>query len=640
VEEEITLLAASISALINRIDNLSYVSSIIKNDDKLEVVYSNQFKQKFSLSANKELEIDFDSIKDSIISLTNKNISNSNQKVLDLIGNLETKFNSDIENKSSHIIEIIKDSYDKTIAELEPLLIEKTKNITQELLQIIDSSEKKVDVSIIDENQIIETLTKDLDNKIKDISIFYNEEFKKSLDYTIQNIKIPENGKDANEDNIIAVIKDYFIDFFKEERVAIEGKLNNIITEQEKKLLNFIKDEVTSVIGSIEKPKDGVDGQDGEDGKNGVDANVEEVVELVLLDVNKKIDKNNIDNLDFLKRLVQESIQEVQKSLVIPVAKDGMNGKDGERGAKGRKGDKGDDGVGIKSVEINYRGHLIVETTERKKIDAGEVTITKIVGGGGGSGGESGDFKYTNELPMVFDVGGYPKGTQFLNVDQRVLWTKLLYGLDLPEFTQFIIQSFPQELEIGYSWGNFPNTVLFNIQNAELLKENSIIIRQNGIDLLTGGGNISPVAVNIEAYTQEVVGTINFEILAYDTTGVSFNMYYPVHFYYKIYYGEYQSELPPIGSSDNTLDILRADRLADDIIGEYDFLGGEYSWFCYPAILGENYLFLEKSSDIGMVFDDVQQRMIINDNGLPILYNCYRSLNEINGEFIMEVRRG
>ena len=108
---------------------------------------------------------------------------------------------------------------------------------------------------------------------------------------------------------------------------------------------------------------------------------------------------------------------------------------------------------------------------------------------------------------------------------------------------------------------------------------------------------------------------------------------------YKIYYGEYTEDITDTGF-DNPLKVLRAKELVADIEGEYLFLPIAYKWFCYPAILGEHYVFYELESDVGIVMDEVKKVMVKNEYGLTIEYNCYRSLNEISEEFIMGVKRG
>jgi hypothetical protein len=238
---------------------------------------------------------------------------------------------------------------------------------------------------------------------------------------------------------------------------------------------------------------------------------------------------------------------------------------------------------------------------------------------------------------MPFDVGGLKKGTKFQNVDLKILWTKLLYGYDLPLFSSFNIANLPQEVEIGYTIAAGNYQVEFEIENPELLRENSIVISQDGIVLLNQLPNASPVEIAVSQLSKEEPTAVNFEIMAYDTTGTSFNKNFSISYKHKIYYGEYTEDITDTGFA-NPLSVLRASELIDRIYGEYLFLNVGYKWFCYPEALGENYVFYEISSDIALVFDDVKKITITNNYGLAIIYNCYRTLHEIHEEFIMGVK--
>lgn len=326
-----------------------------------------------------------------------------------------------------------------------------------------------------------------------------------------------------------------------------------------------------------------------------------------------------------------------QKAEVLACLRDRINkiekqqGPQGQKGDTGKTGEKGERGNSIKDATIEQDGHLIIKTDD-KEIDAGEVSFKRFYGGIGG-------ITYSNELGMPKSVGGLKKGTRFSNVDFRVLMTKLLYGYEFPFFNIFNIEQLEQKVEIGYTLPAINTKAVFEIQNTELLKENSIRIKQDDDVLLDNLPNSSPVDITTHEVKYDTLGSSVFEISAYDTTGVSFNSYFTVSFLYKIYYGEYTEDITDTGF-DNPLKVLRAKELVADIEGEYLFLPIAYKWFCYPAILGEHYVFYELESDVGIVMDEVKKVIVKNEYGLTIEYNCYRSLNEIAEEFIMGVKRG
>lgn len=313
-------------------------------------------------------------------------------------------------------------------------------------------------------------------------------------------------------------------------------------------------------------------------------------------------------------------------SIIGPKGKKGDIGPKGEDGLSivGPKGEDGKDGTIIENIYIDQRGHLIIITTD-KRYDLGRI-IRK-------QGGGMSPFAYTNEAPTPFKVGGLKIGTRFQNVDQKVLWTRLLYGCDLPSFTSFVIEGLQTEVEIGYPILAGDYLANFNIDNALLLKKNTIAIYNQGTLLLKELPNSSPVSITIASQTKLTTGSINFEITAFDTTGTSFNQYFSVNYFFRIYYGEFADDINEV-----MIPSLRVSELKTDIKGSYLLLGGGYKWFCYPEILGENYVFYDVASDIVVIMDDVKKLEVFNEYGIPIIYNCYRTLNEIHDDFIMMVK--
>ena len=336
------------------------------------------------------------------------------------------------------------------------------------------------------------------------------------------------------------------------------------------------------------------------------------------------------------------------------------DGKDGATGKQGERGEQGDQGNGIQDAEIDLTGHLIIKTDEGE-IDAGEVNVKRFFGGGGA-------VTYSNEAKMPEDVGGLPKGTRFDNVDFRVFITKLLYGYDLPSFSLFTLHGIPTELEIGgkLDAGNYSTE--FVIDNPELLREESIQIKQDDIVLLENLTNTSPVEVEITEVQSNKLSLVGFEISAFDTTGVSFNAYHSLEFKYKIYHGEYGAEIDD-NNFDNPLQVLLNTRLLTDLSGEqfkFKAFGeglqtGAFNWICYPsrivigfeenpqdpekpipiyidALKNNKYTVFDVATDVAIVMNDVKKVDLINEHGLTIEYNCYRTFYELHEEITMGVK--
>ena len=668
------LIVATLWELVSKLQSQKYIESVVKNDDDITFIYKDGFKQKISLPQNNNTDT-FDSnlILEELKSIFNKI--------------LEAKFTEILQNLQDHLSKELKTSIpvpkdgvkgrdgrdadeQKIIKELEKTIAIKLEAGLLDIKQSVPETiipKDGIDGRDADEEVIKKVLLDYLRQEINKIQ----HELSASIDKSIGAIPIPKDGVDGRDgqDADEKAIKD-----------ALFLELSNQIAIFQNLFDNKITQRLQEIIASIPVPKDGVDGRDGtsvddqviidaiwprlnvlheqstedlkqkllkvllakieeitsklqalqgERGKDGRDADAEKITREVLEIVSKDTKKSQA----LLQKELELGLKDIKSS--IPVPKDGIDGQDG----KSIKGKKGDRGNGIIDAKINDEDRLIIETDDRT-IDAGEVSIKRFSRGGGGGGGS---FFYSNELPMPVDVGLIPKGTKFKDTDLKVLFTKLLYGYNFPKFVDFLISGLLDNVEIGYSIIAGDYQANFTITDPELLRPDSISILKEGQVLLENLPNISPVNVTLAGETKNTIDVITFEIFAYDTTGVSFNKYFTVNCKYRIYYGEYTEDITDTGFP-NPLIVLRASELVIDIYGEYFFqnipLGANYKWFCYPSILGENYVFYDTVSDIALILNDVLKINIVNEYGLVIEYNCYRTLNEIHEDIIMKVKSG
>jgi len=405
--------------------------------------------------------------------------------------------------------------------------------------------------------------------------------------------------------------------------------LDNLVLDQIELLKKDVATFIDKKFGQIVIPE-------GRDGKDGRDADEEAIKNQVLADVELILQQKTLSSYERLRELVISLVQ----SIKLPKGDKGDKGEQGSAGQDG-KSIKGDRGNGIRDAKIDGSGYLIIKTDDRD-IEAGKVAINNFYGGGGGGSSES--VSYTNSKPMPFKLGGLPKGTRFKNTNFKTLMTKLLYGVELPYFSTFSIQKqggaeFIKTIEIGYSLISETLSAAYSIENDLLLEPDSITLLQ-GNEVVVEKVSGSPFEFQSLGVTYNVPQNVDFTLLAYDTTGTSFQSVITLGFKYKIYYGEYTDDIMDWVPDNNTnpLSILRAKELALDIYGEYYFQGVGYKWFCYPESLGENYVFYEISSDIALVFDEARKITITNEYGLSIKYNCYRTLYEIHEEFVMGVK--
>ncbi|MDA0844007.1 MAG: hypothetical protein O3C07_04690 [Bacteroidetes bacterium] len=486
----------------------------------------------------------------------------------------------------------------------------------EKIIAEIPAVKDGVDGKNADEQAIIKVVEAKLADKVANIKQELSSQITEIIKQSIPDVKDGRDGRDADQDAIVG---------------TLTKLINKHIEEQKTTINQALQSELSKAIQSIPAPKD------GRDGINGRDADENKVISA-LQDKLGSLASSAIDKLQQdLRSFIADTINEI-KSSFKPI-----------KGDKGEAGVKGDRGNGIKDAKIDSRDHLIIKTDD-KVIDAGEVSKKFFSSFG---------FSYTNELPMPFDVGGFKKGTRFKDVELKVLWTKLLYGYDLPYFSAFTVGSLPKKVEVGYKIAAGTYSVGFTITNPELLKEDSITLSLNDNLVLTNLPNTSPVDLVLsEDIKRDLIGAVSFEIRAYDTTGTSFSKSFAVNYMHKVYWGAYGVDLTDVGGQ-NPLQTIFAPNpslgnqggieLCNNINDrEYLYvdlttqqaLVGAYRWFCYPAIFGENYIFYDLVTDIALVFEEKIELNIVNEYGINIKYYCYRTENEIFNQFIMKIKNG
>jgi hypothetical protein len=673
MQVESQLLAQGIVKLAKKIKDTKYVSAISCDEQVFKIDYSDGCKQKIELPLiKKEIITTIDNSKEiqeikkqincdlkenrTFLSKTLKKQSKELKKSKEELGlELTAHLDGEIKNIAAKYFNIAKN--DKN--EIQLLLEELETKVIALIDRAISTIEVK-DGKDADEEKIIAELSKQLNGQLaeelqkglKEIKQSLPEikdradgkpadeeailsRLEKKLEALVLNFKIKDgidgqdgrDGRDADEEAITERIKLLLLDKLNTYVLEATSKVDEALIKKEEELKIAILDIIKAQIALIPEPRDGIDGQDGKD------ADEEAIKAQVLADVEVYVQQKMLSSYAQLEQLIISLVNNIK--LPEPI-----RGPRGECGPAGRDGQsiKGDKGNGIKDAKIDPTGELVIYTDE-KKIYAGKVGITNIYGSG-----SSNPF-YTNSKPVPFNVGSVKAGTRFKNADLRTIFTKLFYGFDFPEFDQFFITNLNNfniggRFEIGHTIPTGDYLFKFNIINPELLEEKTIFIELDGQLLIEKLDNISPVTIPLNEITRNRAGVINFKILAYDTTGLTFQKDYIIQYQYRIYYGEYTDDIMDWVSDDDTnpLSILRATELVTDIKGEYFFLGVGYKWFCYPEILGKRYVLYELETDIGLVFGKPQKITIKNEYGLSIEYNCYRTVNEINEELTMEIK--
>lgn len=295
----------------------------------------------------------------------------------------------------------------------------------------------------------------------------------------------------------------------------------------------------------------------------------------------------------------------------------------------------------IQSISINKFNELII-ITNKKKYNVGKVIVNNnffsTTTSGGGGGGDITSIKYTNTIPMPFDVGGLKKDTTFNGVSLNNLLTQLLYNTSLPEFSVFILENITQQVEIGFQFIEGDTNVYYTMDNPEFYVDGTLKLYKNDVLQLEDIDNTGTFVYHIDQEIHTLPHGNTYRLEARNTTNTTTNGYYTVQWMYRIYYGEYGADLLTL--PDNPLDNLRASELLTDIKKEYDFVEGDYKWLCYPAYFGADFILYDLDTDVAIDIEPIVQASIINEFGVELLYYCIRSTNIITDAVRIGVKKG
>jgi hypothetical protein len=217
--------------------------------------------------------------------------------------------------------------------------------------------------------------------------------------------------------------------------------MDNDLSEFVGKGFAMLRDRLKAV--EAQKALNGIDGQDGKDGSDGAagsagqdgsDGAAGSAGKDGSAGTNGKDGKDGANGNDGESIRGEKGDQGDQGEAGEP-GQVGPKGRDGTNGTDGRDATAtdGEDGNGIKDVEVNKRGHLIIKLDDGREIDAGRVRgkdaqqFQGMIAGGPSSGGDkpSGiatlDFGASNKTATVVVTGvGSISATSVVLVKMRI----------------------------------------------------------------------------------------------------------------------------------------------------------------------------------------------------------------------------
>lgn len=272
-----------------------------------------------------------------------------------------------------------------------------------------------------------------------------------------------------------------------------------------------------------------------------------------------------------------------------------------------------------------------------------DLRIDKGNGGGGGTGGDvdiaqstgnsttkvmsqkavSDRIEYTNTTPVPTALGGVAAGTTFNKESLSSVLTKILYPYQNPSFSMFRINGVDTlTLEVGEEYPAGSKTFTWSIANVGSLKANSIVC--NGVAI---AGNPGTDTQSIPAIVKNTATSHTFTITAKNTNDVSFSKSITLNWKFRMYFGIH------LNDTVTDEDILSMDsQLATSRSKTYDHMcsAGEHFYIAYPSIFGD----MNNIKISNQLWNDfvLVKRNVVNQFGVSIPFNIYRSVNKYYGK--------
>lgn len=270
-----------------------------------------------------------------------------------------------------------------------------------------------------------------------------------------------------------------------------------------------------------------------------------------------------------------------------------------------------------------FKGEVVVETDPVKPTDAVNLkTLTEKIADAGRN------VMYSNATPTTATVGGIPAGTTFTDKSVAEMFNMLLYPYQAPAVTA-VSTNYNTILEVGAATSN-SITVTWNTSNQSNIKENSVRVIVNGVDVTPADAPLAKQgnqAFTITPLTRTSDGTLPVKVQITDIKDSVKEKTTNIVWKSAIYYGTFA------GTSLTASDILALqNKLLDDKFRRsYTFPGGGYKYVCYPAKLGNATNFFNSVNNLPVPMEKLANVEVTNANNVTQAYAVYRSTNVLGG---------
>lgn len=226
--------------------------------------------------------------------------------------------------------------------------------------------------------------------------------------------------------------------------------------------------------------------------------------------------------------------------------------------------------------------------------------------------------KYVRTETMGITVGGATSGSTF-DGDVIAALDKILYPYKSPNFSSFSVNS-PLTFEVGDTMPSNTYTFSWGIGSAQNILADSIVC--NGVSIVGNPGTSEQLLASM---TKNIPGSRTFSIAALNSNNQGFSRSLSVYWMYKRYWGVSEVEVLTDAAIKAMSNEYSSSKVKSVV---YNCDGGRYFCFAYPSSFG----LLTNTVINGLVYQDwvLEQRDFVNDYGVVIPFNIYRSYYKIN----------
>lgn len=215
------------------------------------------------------------------------------------------------------------------------------------------------------------------------------------------------------------------------------------------------------------------------------DASIEAKVEAISAVLDKKLDAIS-NNVSTVSQQVGPKGEKGSAGLSGKDGKDGIDGKNGRDGRDGVDGEDGKDGVSVTNVYIDFDGKLLVQLSDGREIDAGDLDI-----------GASKD--------IVYNL-----------LKQGVPWQAVIGGIATPDYVQFNTSYIGPNAVGQLKWNDTDGTLEFGMKGGNVVQqigqEQLLLVKSSTNGGLTEGSVIYIVGsdgANITAHYAQANSELN-----------------------------------------------------------------------------------------------------------------------------------